>query len=573
MLKKTWYLVLLLSLFVPAFTGCNGGSGSNEIPVQPQLVSIEITPAEASIAVDTEQQFVATGIYSDNSTKDLTATAEWSSSDPSVATVAGAEAGTTGVSAVDSPKTTKGRSVYGKGEGTTTISASWGGISGRGRLTVKGVKLVSIEVTPTNPSIALGSAQQFSATGTFSDNTTQDLTFSVNWTSSNEAAATIAPGGTATSVGPGTATITAKLWNVTGSTELTVNPATLLSITVTPSSPQIAEGTVQRFTATGLFSDDTTQDLTTAAAWTSSDPGVAAVDSKGAATAIAPGAVTITATSGGVSGSTTLTVNGVDLVSVSVTPADPAMAKGTTLQFTATGTYSDDSTQDLTATVTWTSSNTGVATISNAAGSKGLATSASAGSSTIKAASGNISGSTALTVNPAALVSISVAPSNETIAKGTTMQFTATGTYSDNSTQDLTAAVTWSSSNTAAATISNAAGSRGLATSVTAGSTTISAVSGSVSGTAGLSVIDRSISLTWDAPTTNTDGTALTDLAGYKLYYGTSPGVYTTTVTLGTATSHVINDLSPGTYYFAVTAVNSEGAESECSNEAWKTVR
>ena len=89
-----------------------------------------------------------------------------------------------------------------------------------------------------------------------------------------------------------------------------------------------------------------------------------------------------------------------------------------------------------------------VATISNAAGSNGLATSVSAGSTTITAASGSISGSTTLTVTPATLVSIEVTPANPSIAKGTSKQFTATGTYSDNTTQNLTTAVTWSSSNT-----------------------------------------------------------------------------------------------------------------------------
>jgi hypothetical protein len=176
-------------------------------------------------------------------------------------------------------------------------------------------------------------------------------------------------------------------------------------------------------------------------------------------------------------------------------------------------------------------------------------------------------------VNPATLVSIAVTPANQTIAKGTKQQFTATGTFSDSSTQNLTAAVTWSSSNTAAATISNAAGSNGLATSVAAGSTTIKAVSGSASGSATLNVVDRSVSLAWDAPTTNTDGTPLTDLAGYKLHYGASPDVYSTTVTLGNSTSYVLNNLAPGTYYFVVTAVNSAGIESTFSNEAWKTIQ
>ncbi|HAS55300.1 MAG TPA: hypothetical protein DCS42_14830 [Nitrospiraceae bacterium] len=87
------------------------------------------------------------------------------------------------------------------------------------------------------------------------------------------------------------------------------------------------------------------------------------------------------------------------LVSLTIAPADSSITLGATQQFTATGTYSDGSTQDLTSSVTWTSSDTTVAPIDSA----GLATSAGAGSTTIKATSGNISGSTSLTVTPALL--------------------------------------------------------------------------------------------------------------------------------------------------------------------------
>ena len=88
------------------------------------------------------------------------------------------------------------------------------------------------------------------------------------------------------------------------------------------------------------------------------------------------------------------------LVSIAVTPINPSIVLGTTEQFTATGTYSDNSTRNLTTSVIWSSSAGSVATISNAAGSNGKATSVAAGTTTITATSGNISGSTTLTVTP-----------------------------------------------------------------------------------------------------------------------------------------------------------------------------
>src|SRR5207245_6393546 len=102
-----------------------------------------------------------------------------------------------------------------------------------------------------------------------------------------------------------------------------------------------------------------------------------------------------------------------------------------TRQFTATGTFSDSTTQDLTTQVTWSSSSTAVATISNAGGSQGLATSVAAGTTTITATLGGVSVSTTLTVTAATLSTITVTPTAPSIEHGTTRPCTATGTYSD----------------------------------------------------------------------------------------------------------------------------------------------
>jgi len=192
---------------------------------------------------------------------------------------------------------------------------------------------------------------------------------------------------------------------------------------------------------------------------------------------------------GAVTGSTTLTVTSATLQSIAVTPANPSIAKGTTQQFTATGTYSDGSTLDLTQLVTWDSSKTQVATISNAAGSRGLATAVDLGTTAISAKLGSVTGSTVLTVTAATLVSIAVTPANPSLPRGLTQQFTATGTFTDGSTQNLTGSVSWSSTNPTVASIANT-GSPGLATGLTTGTTTIRAVQAGVTGSTTLTVTD-----------------------------------------------------------------------------------
>jgi uncharacterized repeat protein (TIGR03803 family) len=171
----------------------------------------------------------------------------------------------------------------------------------------------------------------------------------------------------------------------------------------------------------------------------------------------------------------------VTLVSIAVTPSAPSIALGINENFTATGTYSDSSTQVLTSQVTWTSGTTTVATISNAAGSSGVAHPVATGTTQITAALGSvISTAVTLTITPATLVSIAVTPTSPSIAATTTQQFAATGTYSNQSAHPVTSTVTWVSSNTSAATISNAGGSWGLATGLSIGSSSISATLGSI---------------------------------------------------------------------------------------------
>ena len=83
-----------------------------------------------------------------------------------------------------------------------------------------------------------------------------------------------------------------------------------------------------------------------------------------------------------------------------------------------------------------------------------------------------------------------------------------------------------------------------------------------------------SVTLSWTAPTQNEDGSALTNLAGYKNYYGRSSGSYSNEVRIDNPgiTSFDVDNLSPDTYFFAATAFNSAGAESRLSGEAIMTV-
>ncbi len=471
---------LLSIVFLALMSSCGGGGGEGSVGTgasAPSLVSIEVNPAAPVIALGTEAQLTATGIYSDSSKKDLTSSVEWYSSDETVVTVNRGLA----------------RSVA---RGSAVVGVQSGKVAGSRPLTVTDASLVSIQVTPANPEAPLGTTRQFTATGVFSDESVQNLTEQVIWEAADGAVASVSneagSRGLAAPAGVGSTSVSATFDGVTGATGFTVTEAVLVSIQVTPAHPSAPKGTTLQLTATGVYSDHSTQDLTKQVTWGSSDPSAASVSnaagSNGLAAALAVGPATVGAALDGVKGSTDLTVTEAALVSIHITPANPSLAKGTTLQLTATGAYTDDTARDLTKDVTWGASDPSAASVSNAEGSDGLATALAVGSTSVSATLGSVSGATALEVTAAALVSIDVSPADLSLAKGTTRQLTATGAYTDGSTQDITTQATWSVSDPSVASVSNAAGANGLAKALAVGSATVRATLGPVSGTATLGV-------------------------------------------------------------------------------------
>jgi hypothetical protein len=87
-------------------------------------------------------------------------------------------------------------------------------------------------------------------------------------------------------------------------------------------------------------------------------------------------------------------------------------------------------------------------------------------------------------------------------------------------------------------------------------------------------VSNGTAALTWTPVTSNTNGSVLTDLVGYRVHYGTSANAMNTVVTLAnpSATTYLVSNLSSGTWYFGVTAYASDGMQSTLSNIGQKTI-
>lgn len=440
------------------------------------LVSLAVDSLNLSLPQGYAQQFNAIGSYSDGTQLVLTNQVAWTSSAPAVASV--------------SPK----GMVATLGAGASLLTATLGSVSASAAVTISGVTLQSIAMSPATISMAQATILQLQATGTYSDGSTRSLTNLVSWSSSASNIATVSNIGRISSGGPpGAATISASVNGLTVTAAATVNPVHLKSIVVAPGKSTLPAFSSQRFTATGTFTDGSSQDVTLLVHWISSAPAFATVantqQSEGLTTTLAAGTATITASFlPTVSGQTTLTVDTATLVSIAVTPANRTVAAGNALQFKAMGTFSDQTTHNVTQIANWSSANSSSLLVNNDPGAQGLGYGLIAGQNTVTATLGSLGGATSFAVAAPTLISIVVSPQSAEVVAGTTQQLSATGTFADGSTQDVTAAATWTSSSSAAATVSNSPGSGGLALGVAAGQATIMAASGGISGSGQLTV-------------------------------------------------------------------------------------
>ena len=276
------------------------------------------------------------------------------------------------------------------------LTACGGGDQGRDPvLGLPAADLVSLSVTPANASVAVGLTQQYTASGNYSDGSVRDLSGSAVWSSATPATASIAAsGGLAKGLVAGAVAITASAGGKSGSATLTVLPATLLSLSVTPQAPVVQVGATRQLAALASYSDGKVVDVSANASFVSTAPAIAASSASGLVTGLTTGSAPVNASFGGKSASTTVTVPALTMTALRVTPATSTITVGGVQQFLAIATYSDNSTAFVTSTAQWSSASTATATIDAA----GLATGKAIGTSLITAVSGALSANANLTV-------------------------------------------------------------------------------------------------------------------------------------------------------------------------------
>jgi len=248
----------------------------------------------------------------------------------------------------------------------------------------------------------------------------------------------------------------------------------LVTLGVTPpAGNSYAGGPAVQYTATAYYSDGSTSDVSSSAAWSSSDTSIATVGaSTGLATPLKQGVAVISAALGGKSAGAALVVGAPVVTAITLSPVPLSIDFVCTLgNVTATATYSDGTTADVTAQATWASSDTFTAT----AGADGSIACVSFGMSTITCTFAGVSATDTVTCSGGTLVELVIAPQGATVPVGGTTQFTALATSSDGRTCDATATTSWQTVTPSVATIASGSSDGGVATGVSVGSTVVEA--------------------------------------------------------------------------------------------------
>jgi hypothetical protein len=537
---------LLASLLVSPF-GCKGGAKTGVAPT-----GIRIGLASATLANGNSEIITAAEVQSDGSTVDVSSQATWGSSDSYIADVTCANNMCT---------------LVGSTEGAVTISAAYDGFSGTVDVTVALPTISSITAAVGSPSIPKGTTTDATATATLTDMSSYDVTSDATWKTSDASIATVAcTSGTCvvTGNGVGMANLTATDQGNTSVVAIAVTAPIIATIALTPSAMNIAAGMTEAFQVTATLTDQSTEDATSGAVWTSTNNAIATVDANGLVNGIAQGQTGVTATVGAATASALVTVTPAVLTAIAVSPQAPTMLVGQTLALTVEGTFSDATHQDVTAAASWADTDTtgSVATVS----SGGLVTATGSGqatfTATVTSGSGSVlTNSTTVSISaPATQIGLQITTTRPSVPLGSTFQMHADGVYSGDAQVDVTGQASWSSGDTSIATIS----SGGLITAKAMGMTSIGATLNGFSDSTMVTVtVPAPSAITITAPPVHAGDLPVQLTATARMTDGSS-GDVTGTVTwassmTGIATVDVGGELTPvaaGTTTITATSAN-----------------
>lgn len=325
------------SAMISASLGGIAGSATVDVPDDGEVSvrAITLRPSSVELEPGESAELTAEATYANGSTRPVSDRVTWQSSDPAVVTVAASGR----LDAVD--------------PGTAIITATLADVSGRASVTVSAATTKSLSLAPDSASAPVGAEVPFAATVTYSDDSTEDVSRSADWNTSDSTVAQVAAGGVATCVQVGDATISAEAKGFVATASLSCTPVEVTSVEVSPSQAEVAVDNSKQFEAEAVFSDGDKEGITGAAEWASTDSEVAEVEDTGEAFCGAAGTTTISATFEGKTGTANLTCFDNVVEAVRIDPDSAEAPVGEVASFSAYVTYTDGSTYDYTSISQW----------------------------------------------------------------------------------------------------------------------------------------------------------------------------------------------------------------------------
>ncbi|WP_281221673.1 Ig-like domain-containing protein [Photobacterium sanguinicancri] len=347
-LKKLTVIVSLTCTLL--LFGCNSGSSSDGPSSEPSLTSIQIAPTNTivkgisalSFHKGTTMKFVAIGYYSDGTNQNIDSSVDWNINNLYTAYNVGSGY------------------LNGLNKGSFKVSASLKGITSNTLdVAVSEAAVTDVHVTPLIATFPKGTHEQLTATASYSDETSQDVTSSVTWNSYDTNVATISKDGVLSAVRPGYADITATIEGIESRSILAhVTSAEAKSITLNSNSETIISGQTIALKVTAHFGDGSTRDISQAITWISQDDTIVKNTEQLLLKGLKPGNTSVEAKWGTLlSKPVNITVSGAILTDIEISPPYIArLIKGNNAQLKATGTYSDGKKYDITQLVQWSMS-------------------------------------------------------------------------------------------------------------------------------------------------------------------------------------------------------------------------
>jgi hypothetical protein len=391
---------------------------------KPTLTSISITPTDTTVAPMGNVTLKVTGTYSDMTTNDVTVAAQFTSSDPKIASVNGGV-----VSAVTT--------------GKVTIIANYGGFVAFSNITVGEATVVSISLSPSPLTVYSGSFSSYPVTAqaTMSDGSRKDVTSQVTWTSSDPTVAPISPSGIVQGLNTGTAKITATLGQIQATTLATVRGAMLKHISVQANPPVARPGDFILIEVDAIFENSLTSNITSSTTLESSNPSVLKPSINGNGIGMAVGRTTITAKIGDqVVGSVDVVITTGTLQGVEISPAKLTTDFPKHGQFTAYAVYTDQTRYDITTRASWSA---GEGSIGGFDQNDGSFVPYSFGTATVSASYDTFTGNAQVTVTIGSPTSLALGSDTVSSPNFGTFSNNATLNYADGSSLDVTGKATW----------------------------------------------------------------------------------------------------------------------------------